>query len=48
MEEGTFTGAGIDAFAPKPATEHVASSWTLPERPSRWRRLLVFIGVTDD
>lgn len=46
MDEGTHTGAGIDALAPRFATEHVASRWVPPHR-SRWQRFLAFLGLAD-
>lgn len=48
MNEGTFTAAGIDSLAPRPATEHVAADWEPPARPSRWVRFLAFLGLADD
>lgn len=47
IEEGTFTATGLDLLAPKFATEHVASSWTPPPRPPWWRRVLVWLGLSD-
>lgn len=53
IPEGTFTGAGLDllvgGFEPRPATDHVASNHVEPPaKPSRWRRVLVWLGLADD
>lgn len=47
MEEGTFTAAGIDALAPRPAATHVAINHVEPAPPSRWQRVLAWFGLAD-
>ena len=54
IPEGTFTATGLDLLPkkmgldPRPATSHIALEHVEPAKPSRWRRLLIWLGLADD
>lgn len=55
IPEGTFTGTGMNlavgGFEPRPATTHIATTAAPrvdPPRPPWWRRLLAWLGLTDE
>ena len=53
-EHGSFTATGMNlavgGLEPRPASDHIAAGhvpYTPPEKPSRWRRVLAWLGLSD-